>query len=108
MENKDNISAVQDFLQKTSVLEPSFLSSFKQKDKGKMIAARNIAKITEMSTPAEPNDNVIEASAKKPFTREVSNQIFDKIKAAPNFNERSRSVLSPQTLSAYTPIKKKA
>ncbi len=60
-----------------------------------------------MATDQESiRQELIRAATKTPVVKEVSNQLFDKVKPAQIFHERSRSVISPQTLSAYTPVKK--
>ena len=95
------MSTVQDFLQQSSILEPHFYNQFKKNHRGQEIHYRNVTSLTE-SKPAlksASKANLIEASSKKKFAREVSNQLFDKVKPrnAPYFSERSKSVMEPST-----------
>ena len=79
----------------STVLEPNFKGQFKINDYAKDLHKRNVQKLANLTDlAADSNPNMIQNVSITPVVREVTNQLFDKVKLAPNFNARSRSVIS--------------
>ena len=110
---------IQDYLQQSDVLDPSFLSSFKKKGKlAQGSRPRNVSSLTETTgkisaaakTTQAASAAMMKQSSISSVVKDITNKLFEssatKKENVTAFNERSRSVLvSPTALSAYTPIK---
>ena len=76
-------------------MEKEFLTAFKMNDRGKEMHRRNITEC-KTSTNQVSKAKLFDLPSKKSITRDVSNQLFDKIKGAKAFDKteyRSQSVL---------------
>ena len=81
-----------------------FNSSFAVDSKSKLNVKR--VKKDKNGVDVSGGDTVREFSSKTPFIRDVTDQLFSASKTGTNFHQRSKSVLSPTAVSAYTPVAK--
>ena len=97
---KESKAAVNQYLQQIEGLKPKFEATFKRVHRGEEMHRRNLSTLAELQSPAhtgpQTNDEIV---------ADAGSKLFGPTIPAASITQRSRSVLSPAALSAYTPVK---